>query len=226
MTPKWYTLAEAELGQAEIPGKDHNPRILEYLRVAGFPDVQNDEDAWCAVFANWALMEAGQPGTHSRMARSFLGYGKTLSKPTKGCIVVMKRGSNPQQGHVGFFSHAKDKRVYLLGGNQANKVSIASFPESDVLSYREPHDTPKVDRKVVVGTGTAVGTGAGLSVDSIPVPPDLTAVSAWHSFGQTLSDLGAWIAGHPLIAFGLGGWVVGTVFWTQIKDAFQQWRAS
>jgi uncharacterized protein (TIGR02594 family) len=224
--PKWYALAEAELGQAEIPGKDHNPRILEYLHVAGFPDVQNDEDAWCAVFANWALVEAGQPGTQSRMARSFLGYGKTLAKPEKGCIVVLKRGSNPIQGHVGFYSHTKDKRVYLLGGNQSNKVSIASFAVADVLAYRMPHDTPKVDRKVVVGTGTAVGTGAGIGVSSIPVPPDLTAVSAWQSFGTTVAELGMWMAAHPLITFGLGGWIVSTIFWNQIKAAWAEWRAS
>lgn len=203
--PKWYALAEAELGQAEIPGKDHNPRILEYLDVAGFPEVKNDEDAWCAVFANWALITAGQPGTQSRMARSFLGYGKTLAKPTKGCIAVLKRGSNPSLGHVGFFSHAKDKRVFLLGGNQSNKVSIASFPESDVIAYRLPHDTAKVDRKVVVGGGTAAGTGVGLSLpDSVPSPPDLTAMSAWKSFGTTLSELLSWAVSNWLLTVALG----------------------
>jgi uncharacterized protein (TIGR02594 family) len=228
MTPKWYALAEAELGQAEVPGREHNPRILEYLEVAGFQDVQNDDDAWCAVFANWALIMAGHPGTQSRMARSFLGYGKTLAKPVKGCIVVLKRDNNPAQGHVGFFSHAKDKRVYLLGGNQSNKVSIASFPEGDVLAYRMPHDTAKVDRKVVVGTGTAAGTGVGMSVptDSIPVPPDLTSISAWKAFGQTLIDIGGWALSNPLVTAGLGAWVVGVVFWTQIKTAWAEWRTS
>lgn len=226
--PKWYALAEAELGQAEIPGKDHNPRILEYLQIAGFPEVENDDDAWCAVFANWALVSAEQPGTHSRMARSFLGYGKKLAKPEKGCIAVLKRGSNPSQGHVGFYSHKKDGRVYLLGGNQGNKVSIASFPEGDVLDYRMPHDKAKVDRKVVVGTGTAAGTGVGMSVptDSIPSPPDLTSVSAWKGFGQGLVELGTWALSNPLITAGLGGWLVWTIFHPQIKAAWAEWRAS
>lgn len=224
-THKWYALAEAELGQAEIPGKDHNPRILEYLDVAGFPDVKNDDDAWCAVFANWALITAGHPGTQSRMARSFLGYGKTLAKPEKGCVVVLKRGNDPKLGHVGFFSHKQDKRVYLLGGNQSNKVSIASFPEVDVLAYRMPHDTAKVDRKVVVGGGAAAGTGAGLSVptDSIPSPPDLTAVSAWKTFGQTVVEIGGWAIAHPLITACLVCTVVVLAFPNLLPE---KWRVS
>jgi uncharacterized protein (TIGR02594 family) len=226
MTPKWYELAEAELGQAEIAGKEHNPRILEYLRVAGFPDVQNDDDAWCAVFVNWALISAGHPGTKSRMATSFLGYGKKLAAPEKGCIVVLKRTSDPSLGHVGFYSHTKDKRVYLLGGNQSNKVSIASFPASDVRAYRMPHEEVKVPRKVVVGTGTAAGVGTGLAIPSISVPPDLTPVSAWKGFGETVAGLLSWAGAHPGLTFVLGAWVVSLIFWNQIKAGWTAWRAA
>ena len=35
MTPKWYQLATAELGQQEIRGAKHNPRIVSYQQATG-----------------------------------------------------------------------------------------------------------------------------------------------------------------------------------------------
>lgn len=54
-------------------------------------------------------------------------------------------------------------------------------------------------------------------VSSIPGPPDITTVSAWHSFGQTVSDLGTWSLAHPWIALGIAAWIGSVVFWERIK---------
>jgi len=54
-----------------------------------------------------------------------------------GCIVVLQRGS-PPNGHVGFFVGAENGRVRLLGGNQSDRVSIASFDGADVIGMRMP----------------------------------------------------------------------------------------
>ena len=51
-------------------------------------------------------------------------------------VVILKRGTNPVQGHVGFFAGLQGDRVHLLGGNQGDTVSISSFPVSDVLGVR------------------------------------------------------------------------------------------
>lgn len=137
----WYDIAEAEIGQAEIEGKGSNPRIVEYMTRAGFPN-QPDSTPWCSGFANFCLAEAGIEGTGSLAARSFLRWGKPLELPRRGCIVVLRRGSDPNAGHVGFFVGMAADKVMVLGGNQGDKVSILPFPESMVLGYRWPEEAP------------------------------------------------------------------------------------
>lgn len=103
-----------------------------------------------------------------------------------------------------------------------------------VEAPEEPYMPHKVETssqasaKTVAAGGAAVGAGGAITipVDSIPSPPDLTAVSAWKAFGQTLSELGGWAASHPVLTFGLGAWLVSTIFWNQIKAAWAEWRAS
>lgn len=48
-------------------------------------------------------------------------------------------------GHVGFFvASLGDNHIRVLGGNQSDAVTIATFRRSSVLSYRWPvgHDLP------------------------------------------------------------------------------------
>lgn len=208
MKTPWYDVARAELGQREVAGKDDNPRILEYYAGAGFPGIEHDETAWCAAFANWSLNEAGFPITRSLMAKSFLGYGKAC-KPTEGCIVVLDRGTNPAEGHVGFLSHIKGGRVYLLGGNQGDKVAIESFPETDVRAYRLPSEVVKLDRKVLGTAAAGSGVAAAEVVTSLPPPPDLAALGQYKAFGEQVSSLGSWAWDNWLLTAGLALWIAG-----------------
>lgn len=206
-----YEIAKAELGVCEISGPESNPRILEYAKEAHFDNYQHDETAWCALFCNWALEKAGHPGTASLMARSFEGYGQKLGKPVKGCIVVLKRGNDPRFGHVGFFDHETKNHVYILGGNQGDKVSIARFPKDSVVCYRAPHQkTPApvkdgITTTVKVGVPTAAGVEAVQHMPSLPVPgvpeavtDSLHNVSQWQTIGTKLWNLPASFAAKPL----------------------------
>ena len=93
--------------------------------------------AWCAAFVNAVLATNGLPGTGKLNAQSFLDYGEKTSKPEQGDIVVLKRGTQAWQGHVGFFE-GYDARggVRVLGGNQRDGVNVQSFSANDVLGYR------------------------------------------------------------------------------------------
>ena len=51
-------------------------------------------------------------------------------------VVIFKRGLNPAQGHVGFYAGRDETKISVLGGNQGNEVSIASFSQADVLGVR------------------------------------------------------------------------------------------
>jgi uncharacterized protein (TIGR02594 family) len=132
----WLAIAEREMGVSEVPGDADNPRILEYLQTT--PDAtQTDEEAWCAAFSNWCLIQAGVQGTGDARARSFLGWGVALDEPRQGCITVLKRGPNPTTGHVGFYVATKESGSFaLLGGNQGNRVTVSSYPSERLLGWR------------------------------------------------------------------------------------------
>lgn len=93
--------------------------------------------AWCAAFVNSVLATNGLPGTGSLSARSFLGYGESTDKPTKGDIVVSKRGTGAQ-GHVGFYDGTNAKGdIRVLGGNTGDKVGTQIVKRSEVLGFRK-----------------------------------------------------------------------------------------
>lgn len=134
--PAWLQLAENELGVSEIPGPKNNPRILEYQKFTTLK-ASDDEVPWCSAFANFSMIGAGQKGTWSAAARSWLAYGTGLTVPAYGCIVVLRRGKSNWQGHVGFYVGTdKNGNYMILGGNQSNKVSIQPFKATDVLGLR------------------------------------------------------------------------------------------
>jgi uncharacterized protein (TIGR02594 family) len=135
----WYKLALNERGVREIAGEKHDPTVLQYYADAGHPQIDDDETAWCAAFVGAMLQRSGISGSKSLAARSYLQWGKKLSKPKPGCVVVFWRNSpRSWQGHVGFYVKEDDKYIYTLGGNQRNAVNISKYPKSKLLGYRWP----------------------------------------------------------------------------------------
>ena len=51
-------------------------------------------------------------------------------------------------GHVGFYVRETDRYVYILGGNQSNKVSIAGYDKGRIIAYRLPQLLNIDDAKV------------------------------------------------------------------------------
>jgi uncharacterized protein (TIGR02594 family) len=136
--PPWLQVAEGELGVSEVPGSGDNPRILEYHKYTALK-ATSDEVPWCSSFINFCVMKSGLEGTHSAAARSWLGWGVSLSVPAFGCVAVLKRGSLAWQAHVVLWIGEPDsKTIRGIGGNQGDKVSIENFSKSKVLGYRWP----------------------------------------------------------------------------------------
>jgi len=132
-------VATAEIGVKEVPGSKANPQILKYAKEAGFKNYKSDETAWCSLFTNWVAHKSGLERTNSLVARSWLNTGIPIAQPEPGDVVVFWRVSRDSwQGHVGFFLgfSANGSRVYCLGGNQGNQVSITAKPVDRVLGYR------------------------------------------------------------------------------------------
>jgi uncharacterized protein (TIGR02594 family) len=135
---KPWEIALLEYDTAEIIGLQNNPKILEYAKEIGATWVSNDETPWCAIFMQWCLMKADKPFSYLANARSFLNYGLQTDRPELGDIAVLWRDSpTAKTGHVAFFIKENDNTVWLLGGNQNNKVTILPFNKKQVLSYRK-----------------------------------------------------------------------------------------
>lgn len=155
--PEWLEVARRYEGLSEIPGAQHNPRILRWWRAIGAP-FRDDETSWCGAFVGGCLSEAGiVPAYPPRAwgARSWLRYGVACG-PRLGAIVVFWRGHPVGwSGHVGFLVGRDLRRgtIDVCGGNQNDTVSIKPFPIARVLEggYRWPgvnvagHDAPLLD---------------------------------------------------------------------------------
>lgn len=136
MTPKWYELAKAELGTREAPGFANNPVVQQYYMDAG-AGKNPDSVPWCAAFVGAMLKRAGLKGTGFLAARSYLNWGKE-SEPVQGAVVIFRRGNSAWQGHVAFVDAVTSKGVRVLGGNQADAVTYATYAKNRVLGYRWP----------------------------------------------------------------------------------------
>lgn len=127
-------IALGEVGQCEW-SKGDNPRIIEYHDATSLSS-DDEETPWCAAFVNWVLSQAGIKGTGLANAKSFLKWGKATDTPSKGCIVVFDRGSNPAQGHVAFYVSETPTHICVLGGNQGDEVNISKYPKEKLKGYR------------------------------------------------------------------------------------------
>lgn len=219
--PIWYEKAHQEMGVAEVPGPESNPRIQEYYASVGHTWVKDDsKQPWCGYFLAFLFQDRALPDEPWR-ARAWATWGDELSKPVPGAIGVMGRTDNPALGHVFLFvQFSKDgKFVYGLGGNQGNKVCIERFPTSKVIAWRWPKGERlptgsdlangsriKREAKELVGVGGAtVATGvAGKTID-IPAPPTetLTQVTSWQPFMQQIADFVVFLKTNWMLAAGV-----------------------
>lgn len=209
--PAWLRLARAELGVKEIAGAQHNPVVLGYFRDAGFPEIDNDETAWCAGFVNAMLERAGYAGSKSLAARSFLSWGKPVTKPYPGCVVVFSRGDpRSWQGHVGIYVGESAGQIQVLGGNQGNQVSIADYAKANLLGYRHPvtGGNSRTTRASVLGV-VAAGTGATAILDS---------QTQLLGMNDVLKDLGASLPGLAVGAALLQILVFAVIVWARYDD--------
>jgi uncharacterized protein (TIGR02594 family) len=141
--PPWLAVARSYIGTHEIPGPKHSPVISRWLHglKAWWAD---DETPWCGTFVAACLQQAGQPvERHWMRARAWLDWGLPIEVGALGAVAVLKRGSNPTEGHVGFVvGWDAGGRLLLLGGNQGNEVNVSAFAPDRLLGYRWPLAVP------------------------------------------------------------------------------------
>jgi uncharacterized protein (TIGR02594 family) len=132
-----YAEAKKYLGLREWPGPKSNPEIQEMFRLA--PDWLDQDDsktAWCGIYRGHVglMTSTGMPAAHYRAA-SWLSWGEVveITNAVQGdTVITTRRGGN----HVALLDRFEDGRMWLLGGNQGNAVTIAPFAPSTVRGVR------------------------------------------------------------------------------------------
>ena len=118
-----------------------NAVIADFIRSFAGVEIDPAQTAWCAAFVNGILGFDGIQGTGKLNARSFLNFGNEVKgEPKIGDVVVFSRGDpNGWQGHVGFFKgYDANGNILVLGGNQSDSVSVASYSSERLLGVRRP----------------------------------------------------------------------------------------
>lgn len=219
--PQWLKNAFRDLGVSEIAGKVANDRILEMFAKAGHPEITSDEVAWCAAAEGTWMEEANIKGTQSLAARSYLRFGKALDidkKIPRGAVLIFKRGNSSWQGHVCNLLEDGGKTLTVIGGNQSNRVSVATYARAALIGARWP-DTPSnsatLKNAAVVTASTAGGIGLGI------------AEVAQHadSAGDLVSNLSGFRIGQFIlaaIALCCIGYIGYRFVWRHLRPAKQE----
>lgn len=136
--PPWMLWALGEIGVHEIPGPKSNPRIEWYHSFTAAGEAP-DEVAWCSSFVNAGMISSGYPGTRSKAASSWRGYGVRNGLQVGAILVFGKSDPDAKgTGHVGFCAGWNGRYVLVLGGNQNQQVSVARRDISALVDVRMP----------------------------------------------------------------------------------------
>lgn len=150
-----FDLAQRFIGTAEVRGASSNPQVLAMLRLDQ-PWPETDAVPWCSAYVNYIAWLLRLPRSKNLRARSWLQVGRPIllaeAKPAWD-VVILDRASGQgasvleAPGHVGFFAgmdrvanQPKADRILVLGGNQADSVSVSPFPTLDVLGLRRLYE--------------------------------------------------------------------------------------
>lgn len=227
---KWMEAAWSELGTAEIAGAGNNDRVLQYFRDVGRADVKTDETPWCAAFVGSCLGKAGidtgiAPAS-ILLAASYAKVGTPCDQPRVGAVAVIDVGTATQTGrHVGLVSGWTDDTVQILGGNQGDAVSVATFRRDRIVALRWPAPEATVSDLAKAGSRTvneargqirdvlAAGGAAASGVASQAVAPvaDMPATNI-ISWTMQLEKFGMFaVAKWHWVAAAVAAWLLAKV---------------
>lgn len=136
--PAWLVAADHYLGTHEKPGKGSNPIILgwkKWLRGWWAGYFTDDDIAWCALFVNACLGEAGLRGTGGLQAEAFATWGQPMAGPALGAIAVFNR---PGGHHVAFYIGESGDLLRIRGGNQSDAVTDTWIRADRLIGFRWP----------------------------------------------------------------------------------------
>lgn len=139
MSTPWMTTARSLIGTKEIPGREHNQKILKWANAVGgwvAKYYTNDEIPWCGLFVAYCLEEHNiSLPKNPLLSLDYLKWGQKISKPSPGAIMIFGRDGG---GHVGFYVSEDQDSYHILGGNQSNMVNLTRIAKNRLKGIRWP----------------------------------------------------------------------------------------
>lgn len=122
--------------------REEDVRTKKYFTDLGFVDEfwNADDVPWCAAFVGWVLKQSNYEYFKTLRARDYISAGTPTDTPILGDLCIFWRGKEDDgvSGHVGFFIAEEGNLIYVLGGNQSDKVCITSYPKNKLIGYVMP----------------------------------------------------------------------------------------
>ena len=134
-TPPWYAEAQRKVGLQE--GRDR-VSLMAWLRSDGKTLGDPSKLPWCGDFVETCIaltLPAEPMVANPYYAQNWLNFGKALTAPALGAILVFKR---PGGGHVGFYAGERPDAYRVLGGNQSDSVSLCWVAKERCVGIRWP----------------------------------------------------------------------------------------
>lgn len=143
--PPWFELAMAKKGLSEF--KDHT-ELARFLKADSSTVGDPAQLPWCGDFVETCIaltLPTAVLPTNPYLARNWMKFGEECG-PMIGAVAVFWRTDkfHSTNGHVGFLAGLGEKvsSIYVLGGNQANKISVSPVSAERLLGYRWPSNYP------------------------------------------------------------------------------------
>ncbi len=87
-------------------------------------------------------------------AQSWAKFGVEVD-PIVGAVGVIRWSA--KTGHVGFVSRVSSDRIWMLGGNQSDAITNASFPRAKFIAFRWPKSFPITRYAALTLGGNPIG---------------------------------------------------------------------
>jgi len=133
----WLRIAYGEFGTREIPGAQHNPKIVEYLMSTDLAQKYSslpDETDWCSAFLTWCVKKAGLVSPNTALVNPWRSWGKASNPPQRGAVTTFLWDDG--WAHASIYLGEVGNYVVCLGGNQSDAVWFSVYHKKYVTSYR------------------------------------------------------------------------------------------
>lgn len=133
--PPWMAEMHHRMGLHEVRDKS---KLIEFLKIGKFLG-DPSRLPWCGDMVESCIakvLPAEPLPANPFFAQNWKSFGNNLSSPLVGSIGVIRWTAT--SGHVGFVAGTEGTNVVLLGGNQSNAITLASFPREKFIAFRWP----------------------------------------------------------------------------------------